>query len=87
MAHNEMHRFFSPHLFPFCALSFTTFTFLPPFFTSSTTSVGFIFGFLFSCSVSVAELAHLQVLQGDGLASGVVLHEAAVLEWVLRGII
>jgi len=62
------HLFF-PHLFPFCALSFTTFAFMPPFFTSSTTSISFIFTFLHSCLASVVELAHLQVLQGDGLAA------------------
>ena len=82
---NEMHWFFFPHLFPFCALSFTIFAFLLPFFTGLTTSVGFIFGFLFSCSVSVAELAHLRVLHGDGLASGVGLCEVVVFEQVLRG--
>ena len=80
-----MHWFFPPRLFPFCALSFATFAFLPPFFTSSTTSIGFIFSFLFSCSVSVAELACLRVLHGDGLAGGVGLHEVAVYEWVLCG--
>jgi len=85
MAHNETHQFFFPHLFPFCALSFATFAFLPPFFTGSTTSIGFIFGFLFSCLVSVAELAHLWVLHGDSLASGACLRVAAVFEWVLRG--
>ena len=85
MARNETHWFFPPHLFPFCALSFATFTFLLPFFTGSTTSVGFIFGFLFSCLVSVAELACLQVLHGDGLAGGAGLHEAAVFERVLHG--
>jgi hypothetical protein len=80
------HLFF-PRLFPFCALSFATFAFLPPFFTGSMTSVGFVFAFLRSCSASVAELARLRVLRGDSLAGGVVLREAAVLERVLRGII
>ena len=81
---NETHQFFSPRLFPFCALSFATFAFLPPFFTGSTMSIGFVFGFLFSCLVSVAELARLWVLRGDGLAGGAGLREAAVFERVLH---